>query len=96
MGRKKGKEGREEKQKEKERGREERRKGGVEKGRKSGTVEAITQLVISYFLNAFLHILSNNRIYNYINMLSQPHFKQISPQMSKKEPRKHEFVTTFA
>lgn len=74
------------------------RKEERKEGKNSDTVEAIIQLDLFpiFFLNEFLHILCNNRIYNYASILSQPRFKQISPLIVKKEPRRHEFVASFA
>lgn len=74
-----------ENQKEKEEGRE----GGIQILWRS----PLSLISLSYFLNAFLHITCNNRIYNYLSILSQLHFKQISLQMSKTE--RCEFATSF-
>lgn len=71
-------------------GRKEGERGGREGGKNSDTVKIIAQSDDrSYFLSMYFCILfANNRICNYADILSQAHFKQISPRMSQAEPRR--------
>lgn len=69
---------------EKEKGEREKKKG-ERKGRKKDKRKDGNSVIVKtigrsfYFVNAFCASFANNRIYNYVNILSETYFKQIRP-----------------